>query len=423
MKRIKQYINKLFSTGALHITVGSFVTKFVAFFGSIFVVRILTKEEYGLLGYVENLYSYALVFAGLGLPNAMLRFVVIAQGDKKTAYFKYIIKNSILRDFAIVALIIIANFFIPYPENFSEAKIWIPVLALLLPFQNLFNNEVFSLRALFKNKQYAYITCLSAVLLIVGRIVGAMIYGVGGLLWLRVLINAVFSITFFIYVYRFFNKSCKQTLSSQEVRETNIYALQYMITNGLWAIFMLNDTTLLGWMCDNPNILADYKVAYVLPGNLSIFATAIGVYIAPYFTKNENNPLWVRKNYKLAMLANIGVVGTVTVFMMIFARPLIVFIYGEQYANIVSLMQVLLIAAFLNSGIRYVSANLLSAMGRVKYNMIISAIGMAMQICFDILFIPHWGALGVAVSNCIVYLFMAVALFIIFKKTYYYARK
>lgn len=52
---------------------------------------------------------------------------------------------------------------------------------------------------------------------------------------------------------------------------------------------------LLGQFSGDPTILADYKVAYVLPGNMAIISTAIGVFIGPYFVKNENDNNWVRK--------------------------------------------------------------------------------------------------------------------------------
>ena len=51
---LRQKICKLYNTGALHITIGTFATKFVAFFGSIVVVRLLSKQDYGLMSYVEN---------------------------------------------------------------------------------------------------------------------------------------------------------------------------------------------------------------------------------------------------------------------------------------------------------------------------------------------------------------------------------
>ena len=96
---IKKQIKKLYSTGALHITMGTFMTKFVAFFGSIVVVRLLTKEEYGLISYIENIYSYTLIFAGFGLSYAILRYLVLVDSEKgKKQYFNYITYQSIIRN-------------------------------------------------------------------------------------------------------------------------------------------------------------------------------------------------------------------------------------------------------------------------------------------------------------------------------------
>ena len=84
--RIKEQVRGLIERGALHIFLGNFVTKFVAFFGSIFIVRLLSKADYGTLGYMENLFHYVYLFAGLGLTNALFRYVILADNIIKT-YF------------------------------------------------------------------------------------------------------------------------------------------------------------------------------------------------------------------------------------------------------------------------------------------------------------------------------------------------
>ena len=68
---VKLQIKELFERGAAHLFVGNFIVKFISLFGSIFIVRLLTKEEYGILGYIENLYSYGYIFVGLGLSIAI----------------------------------------------------------------------------------------------------------------------------------------------------------------------------------------------------------------------------------------------------------------------------------------------------------------------------------------------------------------
>ena len=416
---IKNKLEKMYDTGA--ITAGTFATKFVAFFGSIVVVRLLDKSDYGVMCYVENIYSYAFIFAGLGLSNGILRYLVIAEDDKeKKSYYDYIIKRSILIDLTIAVIIFSIAIIIEIPGNYSEARFLIPVIAILLPFQDLLNEVLYTIRSFFKNKIYAYLAFGSSSILIIGRIVGAVLCGVSGVLWSRVIINAIFALLIFAYVgKRFFSDYQSVPLSDDKRKTVNAYSFQYMITNGFWAIFMLNDTFLLGIMLNDPSILADYKVAYVLPGNISIFATAIGVFAGPYFTKNENNLKWIREKYKKVFLISSVIVGGVAITIGFFAGPLIKLMYGEQYLNVVNLMRVLLLAAFLNSSLRYTTANLLAAMGEIKYNMIISGIGIAIQILFDIIFIPIWGVMAVAISNCIVYGTMAIVLFGVFYNKYY----
>ncbi|EOS25685.1 hypothetical protein C806_01812 [Lachnospiraceae bacterium 3-1] len=414
---LKQNLKKLYSTGALHVTIGTFATKFVAFFGSIVVVRLLTKTEYGLMSYVENIYSYALIFAALGLSNAILRYLVIVENQyEKKQYFGYIMKHSVIRNIIIMIIICFVSQFIKYPDNYADAKYLLPIVALLLPFQDLVNDDLYTLRSFFENKLYAYVSFLVSITLILGRILGAVCDGVNGVLWSRVIINFLFGTLGYIFIKRkYFCEGKVDRLPRKSRKLVNIYSFQYMITNGFWALFMLNDTFLLGLLLNDPSGLAEYKVACVLPGNISIFATAIGVFVAPYFTKNEQNSNWVKSNFKKVYLLSVGTVGAVSLGIGAFATPLIEFMYGEQYLNIVGLMRVLLLAAFINSGLRYTTANILAAMGKVKYNMIISGIGIIVQIILDIILIPRLGIIAGALSNCIVFTIMSILLMCVYK--------
>ncbi len=204
MKEIRDKLAKLYNAGALHIILGTFVTKFVAFFGSIFVVRLLTKTEYGYVGYVENIYSYALIIAGLGLSYVALRYIVIAEEQQKYTFFCYVINHSLFRNLIIMAFMIVLSFFISYPKGFEQAGKYLPILALLLPLQDMINDCLFSIRSMFKNKQYAYWSIVISVSLIVGRVIGALVDSVAGVLWSRVIINGVFLVFLLPYCIKMF---------------------------------------------------------------------------------------------------------------------------------------------------------------------------------------------------------------------------
>ena len=184
-------------------------------------------------------------------------------------------------------------------------------------------------------------------------------------------------------------------------------------------ILSLNDVFILGLFCSDPAIVADYKVAYVLPGNISIIANSIAVFISPYFTKNENNISWIKRNFKKTYLTNALVLAVVVVVLFFLAEPLIKVLFGDEYVNVVNLMRVLLIAAYCNSGLRAITANVLTAMGQVKYNMIISFCGLVLQIFLDIIFVQRFQSMGIAFACCIVFCSMALALLIVFLRKYY----
>ncbi|MBR5316755.1 MAG: polysaccharide biosynthesis C-terminal domain-containing protein, partial [Lachnospiraceae bacterium] len=101
------------------------------------------------------------------------------------------------------------------------------------------------------------------------------------------------------------------------------------------------------------------------------------------------------------------------------AESLILFIYGSEYSNVVGLMRILLVAAFLNAGLRYPCANILAAMGKVKYNMAVSLMGVVLQIGINVVMIPRFGGVGAAITSCFVYTFMSVVLLGVFVKKYY----
>lgn len=419
-KGYKKKIVTLWKKGAFHIFIGNFLTKFVVFFGSIFLVRVLSKSSYGLLGLIENIYGYVYLFAGIGLTNAILRFGVLAKNPKEEfGYYKYIlIKGSIFNIFLIISVGLFFLLF-PLPEGIVSARWLFIILLLTLPFQFLKDANLMTFRINFSNKRFAITTFIISVTLIYCKFFAASFWNLNGVIIANVVVNALFGILLSILTYEKYYKGYQSvSLSKDSKKSIDKYSIQYMITNAVWAIFMLNDIFLLGLFLKNPTIIADYKVAYVFPGNLSIITSAIGIFVAPYFIKHELDFKWISKNYRKVLGITALIIGGATVLLIIIAKPLIILLYGSQYENTVLIMRLLLIAAFIN-GLRYTTANLLAALGQIKSNMIISILGVILQVAINIFMIPNFGAEGVAITSIIVYTVMALVLFKVFANKYY----
>lgn len=421
MRYIKDFLIRIWTRGMLHILVGTFMTKLVSFFGSIFLVRVLNKWEYGILGYLENIYGYIFVLAGLGMSNTILRYVVLGKTkEEKYSYFSYAVIRARNYNFFLIFVAFLISWLYPHPAVYREWAWLLTVLALAIPFQYFIENILCNERAMFANQRYAVMSLLLSFLIIATKIISGNLGGIIGVVFSQTGIYILLAGIYYFNSKGYYYAECKNIpLTPQNKREMNLYAFQYMITNGLWAIFMLNNTFLLGKFGSNPEILADYKVACTIPGSISLVSTAVGIFVAPYFVKNENNKAWIRKNFIRIFLICIGIIGSICLFVSVFSKVLILLLYGKQYLNIVSIMRVMLVASFCDCGLRYTTANILATMGKVKYNMAISAIGMIIQITINVKMVPVYGAMAVAVTSCIAYSIMAILLLAVFIRQYY----
>lgn len=416
---IRSYIKFSIEKGAIHILIGNFSTKFVAFFGSVFLSRFLNKTDLGNLAYMENIYGYAYVFAGLGLSNALLRFSVLSDSiEKKYGYYRYSIIKGTVFNFILVIILIIGNIFYKHPEQFSISYLLLPILFLSLPFQDLITQVQINERAMQNNKRYALNSVISALLIVLSRTFSAK-YGnlnkvVYSVLFAHVLVSLVLIIN---TKQHYFKNIVSEKLLPSEKNHASNYAFQYMITNGLWSVFMLTNIFMLSKIIGDPVATADFKISYAFPANMSIVSSSLGIFVTPYFVKNEQNINWVRNNYRKNLFLSAIVMGVVSISIFILAKPLL-WLFGEQYLNNVPLMRLLILGTFIDTAFRFPTANILASIGKVKHNMVISAIGFIIQATLNLFTIPKYGPYGVGYTMIIVQSVMASLLFWVMNKDY-----
>ena len=421
IKIVKSRIKRIWEMGGLHVIGGNFLNKFVVFFGSILIVRLLSTTEYGELSYIENLYNFLYLLAGIGLSNAILRFVILEEDIYgKRSVFNYMVKIAIIIDVIIVLIGFVANHYYPHADKFIVVSGLLYIMITMLPAQYFVDNNLTLERAFLDNKCFAYFNFAYAVIVIIGKCIGAYTGGVAGVVIVGVIIQYIFAIVIYgVNRKKYFPKEKKRiSISKDKKKSIIVYSVQYMFTNGMWTLFMLIDIFLLGFFIKDPTIIADYKVAYAWPANISIVCSAVGMFVSPYFIKNESNREWVKINYRKVYTLNFLAVLLISLIICIAAKPLIFIYGGENYYNVIPLFRAILVSSFINNGLRYMTANCLAAMGKIRANMIVSFIGLIIQILLDLYFIPKFGAYGPAYSGIIVYTIMAIALFIVFNKNY-----
>lgn len=369
---------------------------------------------------MENIYNYFYIFAGCGLGNALFRYAVLENTPgKKKGIFDYVVKKGTLINIALVSCGAVVAVTMPHPDIFHIASALLPIMMLGIIVQYLCDSCSLTFRALLLNRQYAAFSVVTIVVTYLVKIIGSITMGLPG----ASLSGPIGYLIIFAIMKGYISSKVFPDIngikpSNNQAREMLVYSAQYMITNGLWVLFTQNDMFLIGRLLEDSSAIAEYRVTCAVPSALSIVSTSIGIFVNPYFVRNEDNSSWVWKNYKRVLLATSGIIGLLSVLLFILAEPMLFLLYGSNYTSAAPLMRVLIISTFMNNAVRYTTANLLAAMGKVRINMIVAIAGMIGQIILDIIFISVYGTYGVGISSIIVYTLMAIGVTIPFVKMY-----
>lgn len=83
-------IKNLAQRGLMHMFGANVFNKIISFSGTILLVRILSKGEYGVYAYVQNILSFFLLLNGLGVVSGLLQYgSVYRNSPLMYAFFKY----------------------------------------------------------------------------------------------------------------------------------------------------------------------------------------------------------------------------------------------------------------------------------------------------------------------------------------------
>lgn len=419
--KISKFISemtKVAKGGALLMLIGSVMTKFVSFFSSVFLVQVISKDELGILTYADNWSSYAYLLAGGGLAYALLRYTILAESiEKKKAIILFVLKTGSAVNLVLLVAGAILILLYPHPSEYAEYSWLVIALVCLMPFKFVVDSVLYIERAFDHIKTYTITAFFTSSVLIVARIVGGKIGGLAGLAVVAILADSLAAFITLTHMYIKNLKGVKETVIDKgEKKVIAKYSVQYMFTNSLWTIFMLNETFILGQKVGSSAELASYRIACVLPVCLSLISNAIGIYMGPKFVEAEkrNDWNWVLKQWKNTHLITDVIVLFTGLVMFILAPVLMGVLYGNEYMDAVPVMRVLTIGAILNAGPRYTNANILAALGRIKFNMYVSLGAVIVQIIANIAVVPQYGAMGIATVSMLLYACMAVALSIVF---------
>ncbi len=408
MNRIKKLIRKFFKTGFFHIFGGSVINKVIGFLSSVVLVRIVTKEEYGIFTYAWNIYSIILLANGLGMESAVLQLCSEKGGDEGFAkrVCNYGTRFGIKVDIVIAFVLLFIGTFIPLPVE--GAGTLLQMLCILPVFKLFYGLTTAYLRSQKRNKDFATINVINTIAVFAISAVGAFIFREKGMVlgyYAAFIITALLG--FFMMKVRLVSKA--SPLDKDNIKALRSIAFVSMCNTGLSQLMYLLDVFVLGIVDPQETILASYKVATIIPSALTFVPHAFITYVYPYFAQHRNDGKWCLKHYKQVVLGlgalNIVISGTLFAF-----APLIIrLMFGEEYMDALPIFRLLAVNYCISGTFRILSGNLLVTQRKLKFNLIVAIISSGINIIADFIFINLWGAMGAALATVLVVLITSIA--------------
>jgi O-antigen/teichoic acid export membrane protein len=402
-QKIKDFLFKNTTTkqtvakNTVWLSISQFGARIFKAFIIIYAARVLGAAGYGIFSYVVTLAGFFGIFVDLGINSVLIRDGSKASPEERQSLFS---TTLIMKAIAIAASVLIVMFVAPLFSTLPGAIMLLPLLALII----IFDNTRDFLAALFRAEEKMEWDAASFLLenfsiAIIGFIFLKISATPKSFTEAYVIGTAIGALTA-IWLLRGRFKNIFAGASAKRMIAIIKIAWPFAITGALGVLLTSIDILIISWMKTAADVgiysaaIRIVQVLYMMPGIIQISTLPLLARLA----KHDNAKFRI-------------VLERTLVFIFLFSIPLSLggiilgtqimgFVFGSTYAVGGLALSILM----LNLSFDYAGSIVASgifAYDHQKNLIISSAIAGAANVLFDILLIPRWGMTGSAVATLI----------------------
>lgn len=413
MKSLKDFINAFLANKGQHVFFSLLITKICAFSGSLFMIRILSEKDFGLLSIVASVFAIFAPFSGFGSPQSLVRFGSLSNSEKdKKELSAYLFKKGFYYQLILsLVFFLLAFFYVTHYYYIFYIFFFFTIRLIGVYFLSHIQAER---RVYLDNRQFAMISNVVNISGLLMMIVFSTLWGLYGYL----IANAIAP---FLSLFWFKKSSWKTHNSYLKLNKKGIwsFAVHASITALLSDAFFSADILLLSFFKDE-SVVANYKVALLIPANITFLALSFMQSDYPAIAKNH-----LDKSFLTSYIINyyklfIPICILIWIGGSLLSHYIIRLFFGEQYTDNAFAFSVLLGVFCGSMLLRNLYGNLLAAVGLMKRNTFFSILSLVVLSIFSYFLVPSSGVLGMAAS---LGLTMTLVGFLMMFSFYSYLRK
>lgn len=370
--------------------------------------RYLGPSNYGLLGYVQSVVSFAAPIALLGLSNVMVQELVNAPEEEGE-----IVGTAIVLS-AISALMCMGGC-IAFCAIVNHDRITTIVCALYSIY--LISQSVVLIQYWFQAKlisKYSSIVSLLVYILISAYKIFLLATG-KSIYWFAItsaLDNLL--ISFFLVIIYVKLGGRKLSFSSRTAQRMFSKSKYYIVTNMMIAVFAQTDRIMLKLMIDDA-ATGYYSAAAYCAGCVGFVYSAITDSARPtIFESKKQNQVKFERNVSRLYCIVMYLSLVQSVLMTAFAPVIVKCMYGQDYLPAIPILR-LVVWYITFSEIGVIRNIWVLAEGKQKWLWIINLSGALANVIMNYLLIPIWGAMGAAFASLMTQFFANVVVSYIIK--------
>lgn len=370
------------SIGIVGATIWSGIQRFgglaISFISNMVLARLLSPNDFGIMGLIMVFITMADVLVDGGLGNALIQKKDIEGKDKTTIYTTNLI----------FSLLIFTGLFFaaPYIESFTDVS----GFAILLRIQSscvlIRAFYVVNVSQLTRDLQFSKLALITLISQALSTLVAIILayngFGVWSLLLKNILLDLFCCILYALaspFKYKLvFDKTSFRGLFSFgfPVALANIIESLYsnIISFIIGKVYSVKD---LGYF-NQANSLKQIPVYSV--------SAVINQVFFPFFSKIQDDKTNLVIRYRNTVKAVTFFVYPILSFLIFFAKPVIILLYSEKWLPSVPLFQILCFSGFLNA-LYHLSRSTIKAIGKSKLLLYTQGASLLISLCFVYIFL------------------------------------
>jgi O-antigen/teichoic acid export membrane protein len=391
--------------------IAQMITLALGFFITIYTVKYLSVDSFGILSAALALTGIYVVFGDLGLSTLTVREVA----RDKSLTRKYVGNTTIMKFFLSIFtfLLTVLTVYVFGYDDVTVNVIYILTVAFIF---NAFSSIFYSIFQSYQKMEYQSVaTILNSIVMLIGTFL--VIYlGLDVVAFALVYLaaNAINFIYILVtYIWKFYLPNVELDLNfwKPTIRE----ALPLSITSIFNVLVFRLDSVLLSVM-SGMEAVGFYNAAFRLMEALIVFPAVYTTAIFPVFSilhGSSQKPLQTAyvKSFKYLTILSLPIAVGITLL----AEPIILLLYKAAYIpSILALQLVVWVLPFIF--INYIQGSLLTAMNRQVPFLKITAASLVLNVAMNLVLIPIYSFLGAAIATVITEAFSVALSFYVLSK-------